>query len=50
MAYEVTAARRRPQVFTELVGQEYVVQTLRNELRSGNVAQTLADTSVLIGL
>ncbi len=39
MAYEVTAARRRPQVFTELVGQEYVVQTLQNELRSGNVAQ-----------
>ena len=40
MAYEVTAARRRPQVFTELVGQEYVVQTLQSELRSGNVAQT----------
>lgn len=39
MAYEVTAARRRPQVFTELVGQEYVVQTLQNEMRSGNVAQ-----------
>ena len=39
MAYEVTAARRRPQVFTELVGQEYVVQTLQSELRSGNVAQ-----------
>ena len=39
MAYEVTAARRRPQIFTELVGQEYVVQTLQNELRSGNVAQ-----------
>ena len=40
MAYEVTAARRRPQVFTELVGQEYVVQTLQSEMRSGNVAQT----------
>ena len=40
MAYEVTAARRRPQVFTELVGQEYVVQTLQSELRSGNIAQT----------
>ena len=40
MAYEVTAARRRPQVFTELVGQEYVVQTLQSELRSGKVAQT----------
>lgn len=39
MAYEVTAARRRPQVFADLVGQEYVVQTLQNELRSGNVAQ-----------
>ncbi len=39
MAYEVTAARRRPQVFAGLVGQEYVVQTLQNELRSGNVAQ-----------
>ena len=40
MAYEVTAARRRPQVFSELVGQEYVVQTLQNELRSDSVAQT----------
>lgn len=40
MAYEVTAARRRPQVFTELVGQEYVVRTLQSELRSGKVAQT----------
>lgn len=40
MAYEVTAARRRPQIFTELVGQEYVVRTLQSELRSGKVAQT----------
>ncbi len=40
MAYEVTAARRRPQVFTELVGQEYVVRTLQSEIRSGKVAQT----------
>ncbi len=40
MAYEVTASRRRPQVFTGLVGQEYVVQTLQSELRSGKVAQT----------
>lgn len=40
MAYEVTAARRRPQVFSELIGQEYLVQTLQNELRSDSVAQT----------
>ena len=40
MAYEVTASRRRPQVFTELLGQEYVVQTLQSELRSGKIAQT----------
>ena len=40
MSYEVTASRRRPKVFSELVGQEYVVQTLQNELRSKSVAQT----------
>ena len=30
MAYEVTATRRRPQRFDDLVGQEFVAATLKN--------------------
>jgi len=38
MPYEVTATRRRPKTFDELVGQEFVAATLRNSLESGQIA------------
>lgn len=38
MAYEVTATRRRPQKFDDLVGQEFVASTLKNSLKSGKIA------------
>ena len=38
MAYEVTATRRRPQKFEDLVGQEFVVATLKNAIQSGKIA------------
>jgi DNA polymerase-3 subunit gamma/tau len=38
MAYEVTATRKRPQNFTELVGQEFVSATLTSSLRQGRIA------------
>ena len=38
MSYEVTATRRRPQQFTDLVGQEFVAQTLINSIKSGKIA------------
>ncbi len=38
MNYEVTAIRKRPQTFDELVGQEFIVATLKNALQSGHIA------------
>ncbi|MDR1239001.1 MAG: DNA polymerase III subunit gamma/tau [Treponema sp.] len=38
MAYEVTAIKRRPKNFDELVGQEFVVSTLKNSLESRQIA------------
>ena len=38
MAYEVTATRKRPQRFEDLVGQEFVVSTLRNAIEHGRIA------------
>jgi DNA polymerase-3 subunit gamma/tau len=38
MAYEVTAARRRPKTFDELAGQEFVAATLKNSLDKGHIA------------
>ena len=38
MAYEVTATRRRPQKLEDLVGQEFVAETLRNSIQSGKIA------------
>jgi len=38
MAYEVTATRKRPQNFTELVGQEFVSATLTSSLRQSRIA------------
>lgn len=38
MAYEVTATRRRPQRFEDLVGQEYVADTFKNTIQSGKIA------------
>ncbi len=38
MAYEVTATRKRPQRFEDLVGQEFVVSTLKNAIEQGRIA------------
>jgi DNA polymerase-3 subunit gamma/tau len=38
MPYEVTATRKRPQTFSELVGQEFVAATLTSSLRQGTIA------------
>ncbi|MBO4385398.1 MAG: DNA polymerase III subunit gamma/tau [Treponema sp.] len=38
MAYEVTATRRRPQRFEDLVGQEFVAETFKNTIASGKIA------------
>lgn len=38
MSYEVTATRRRPQIFDSLVGQEFVSETLKSSIRSGKIA------------
>ena len=36
--YEVTASKYRPKTFDELAGQEFVVSTIKNSLKSGKVA------------
>ncbi len=38
MAYEVTATRKRPQTFDELVGQDFIVATLKNSILQGRIA------------
>lgn len=38
MAYEVTATRRRPQRFEDLIGQEFVAATLKNSIETGKIA------------
>jgi DNA polymerase-3 subunit gamma/tau len=38
MPYEITATRKRPQDFEELVGQEFVSATLESSLSSGRIA------------
>ncbi|MBQ6028163.1 MAG: DNA polymerase III subunit gamma/tau [Treponema sp.] len=38
MAYEVTATRRRPQKFEDLIGQEFVAATLKNSIQTGKIA------------
>ncbi len=38
MGYEVTATKKRPQVFDELAGQEFVVSTLKNSIKSERIA------------
>ena len=38
MSYEVTATRRRPQQFGDLVCQEFVAETLKNSIKSGKIA------------
>lgn len=38
MSYEVTATRRRPQRFEDLIGQEFVAATLKNSIQSGKIA------------
>ena len=38
MSYEVTATRRRPRTFDEMIGQDFVVATLKNSISSGRIA------------
>ncbi|GHV88748.1 hypothetical protein AGMMS50267_11080 [Spirochaetia bacterium] len=38
MAYEVTATRRRPKIFDELVGQDFVAGTLKSSIETGRIA------------
>jgi DNA polymerase-3 subunit gamma/tau len=36
--FEVTASKYRPKTFDELAGQEFVVSTIKNSLKSGHIA------------
>jgi DNA polymerase-3 subunit gamma/tau len=36
--YEVTASKYRPKTFDELAGQEFVVSTIKNSLKNGQIA------------
>ena len=38
MAFEVTATRKRPQLFEQLAGQDFVVSTLENSVREKRIA------------
>jgi len=38
MAYEVTATRKRPRLFDDLVGQEFVVSTIKHAIEQGRIA------------
>lgn len=38
MAYEVTATRKRPQAFEQIVGQDFFVTTLKASLAAGKIA------------
>ena len=38
MSYQVFARKYRPQVFEEVLGQDAVVRTLRNAIKSGRLA------------
>jgi len=38
MAYEVTATRKRPQTFEQIVGQDFFVSTLRASIEKGKIA------------
>ena len=40
MAYEVTATKRRPKRFEDLVGQDFVSFTLKNAISSGKIAHS----------
>lgn len=38
MAYEVTATRKRPQIFEKLIGQEFVSSTLEHAIKQNRIA------------
>jgi len=38
MAYEVTATRKRPQRFEDMIGQDFVVATLQKSIAAGKIA------------
>ena len=44
MSYLVLARKWRPRTFDEVVGQQHIVQTLQNAIRSGRVAQAFLFT------
>ena len=44
MAYLVLARKYRPQVFGEMSGQEHVVRTISNALRTGQLAHAFLAT------
>src|SRR5204862_206273 len=44
MAYLVLARKYRPQTFAEMTGQEHVVRTLANALKSGHLAHAFLFT------
>jgi DNA polymerase-3 subunit gamma/tau len=40
MTYQVIARKRRPQTFAELAGQQHVIRTLQNAIRTGRLAHS----------
>ena len=38
MSYKVLARKWRPQIFSEVIGQDHVIQTLSNAIESNRVA------------
>ena len=38
MAYKITATRKRPQTFDQIVGQEFIVATLKSSIEQGRIA------------
>ena len=38
MAYQALYRTWRPMVFDDVAGQEHITQTLRNEIKTGNLA------------
>ncbi len=45
-AYQVLARKYRPETFADLVGQDTMVQTLRNALEAERIAQAFVMTGI----
>ena len=37
MTYTALYRKFRPQIFSELVGQDHIIQTLKNQIKSGRI-------------